>query len=99
MDTRVSRRSELAVIEEDGEQFELPEDYEPVQTENGRLAFVSLVEDELLLALPQIPRKPGLKEVDYSTGGQTGKEESLSEGSRKNPFSALQDMLKQDKSD
>ncbi|MDH3901860.1 MAG: YceD family protein, partial [Xanthomonadales bacterium] len=98
-DEQVSRRSELAVIEEDGEQFELPEDYEPVQTENGRLAFVSLVEDELLLALPQIPRKPGLKEVDYSTGGQTGKEESLSEGSRKNPFSALQDMLKQDKSD
>ena len=97
-DEEVRRSSELAVIDEDGEQIELPENYEPVQTENGRLAFVSLVEDELLLALPQIPRKSGLKEVDYSTGGQTGKEETLSEGSRKNPFSALQDMLKQDKS-
>ena len=96
-DEEVRRSSELAVIDEDGEQFDLPENYEPVQTENGRLAFVSLVEDELLLALPQIPRKPGLKEVDYSTGGQTSKEEPLSEGSRKNPFSALQDMLKQDK--
>jgi uncharacterized protein len=98
-DEVVRRNSELAVIEEDSEQFELPENYEPVQTENGRLAFASLVEDELLLALPQIPRKPGLKEVEYSTGGQTGKEASLSKESRKNPFSALQDLLKQDKTD
>jgi len=96
-DEQVRRRSELVVIDDDNEQFELPDSYEPVSTEHGRLALASLVEDELLLALPQIPRKPGLKEVVYSTGGQAVKSETLPEGSRKNPFSALQDMLKQDK--
>jgi uncharacterized protein len=96
-DEQVRRSSELAVIEDDSDQFELPENYEPVMTENGRLAIASLVEDELLLALPQIPRKPGLQEVAYSTGGQKVTSETLPEGSRKNPFSALQDMLKRDK--
>ena len=96
-DEQVKRSSELAVIEDDSEQSELPENYEPVVTENGRLAIASLVEDELLLALPQIPRKPGLQEIAYSTGGQKVISETLPEGSRKNPFSALQDMLKRDK--
>lgn len=96
-DERVRRRSELAVIDDENEQFELPENYEPVLTENGRLAIASLVEDELLLALPQIPRKPGLQEVEYSTGGREVARESQQEGDRTNPFSALQGMLKQDK--
>jgi len=96
-DEMVKRNSELAVIENDSEQFELPENYEPVKTENGRLAIAILVEDELLLGLPQIPRKPGLKAVEYSTAGEKFRSETLPEGSRKNPFSALQDMLKQDK--
>jgi len=96
-DEQVIRRSELAVIEDDTEQFELPENYEPVQTENGRLAIASLVEDELLLGLPQIPRKPDMQIVDFSTSGERFESESLPEESKKNPFSALQDMLKQDK--
>jgi uncharacterized protein len=96
-DELVNRQSELAVIDEENEQDELPDHYEPVQTENGRLAIASLVEDELLLALPQIPRKPGLQKVEYSTGGQPLKTESPQAGVKKNPFAALQDMLKQDK--
>lgn len=96
-DEQVRRSSELAVIDDEREQFELPENYEPVLTENGRLAIASLVEDELLLALPQVPRKPGLQEVDYSTGGQEVTSQSQQEGGRNNPFSVLQGMLKQDK--
>ena len=96
-DEQVKRRSELAVIEDDSEQFNLPDNYEPVLTENGRLAIASLVEDELLLGLPHIPRKPGLQKVEYSTGGQAISSESPQEGSNKNPFSVLQDMLKRDK--
>lgn len=96
-DEQVNRSCELAVIEDDSEQFKLPDNYEPVLTVNGRLAIATLVEDELLLGLPQIPRKPGLQEVEYSTAGQTITGETLQQGSRKNPFSALQDMLKQDK--
>ncbi len=93
----VNRQSELAVIDDKNEQDEMPEHYEPVQTENGRLAIASLVEDELLLALPQVPRKPGLQKVEYSTGGLPTVEEGPEAGVKKNPFAALQDMLKQDK--
>jgi len=96
-DEQVNRSSELAVINDDSEQFDLPDNYEPVVTENGRLAIASLVEDELLLGLPQIPRKPGLQVVGYSTGGKTLKSEALPGAGRKHPFSALQDMLKQEK--
>ncbi|MDX2417209.1 MAG: YceD family protein [Xanthomonadales bacterium] len=96
-DERVNRSSELVVVDDDSEQSKLPDNYEPVVTENGRLAIASLVEDELLLGLPQIPRKPGLQEVEYSTGGQTLKTEAPPEGSKKHPFSALQGMLKREK--
>jgi uncharacterized protein len=95
-DEQVKRHSVLAVIDHDNEQADLPEDYEPVQTENGRLAVASIVEDELLLGLPQIPRKPGLEKVEYSTGGQALKSEEPRKGVKKNPFAALQGMLKRD---
>jgi uncharacterized protein len=95
-DEQVKRHSKLAVIEHENDQTELPDYYEPAQTENGRLAIASLVEDELLLGLPQVPRKPGLRKVEYSTGGQTIEGEDHNTGARKNPFAALQDMLKQD---
>ena len=96
-DEMVNRQSELAVIDDEYEQDDLPEHYEPVQTENGRLAIASLVEDELLLALPQIPRKRGLHKVEYSTGGPPSVEASPKAGVKKNPFAALEDMLKHDK--
>ena len=96
-DEQVKRRSELAVIEHDHEAQELPDYYDPVETENGRLAIASLVEDELLLGLPQVPRKPDLDLVEYSTGGPVIEIQDPEEGNKKNPFAALQDMLKQDK--
>ena len=95
-DEQVKRSSELAVVDLGSEQDELPDNYEPVQTENGRLAIASLVEDELLLGLPQIPRKPGLEKVEYSTGGKPVEKEDSRAGARKNPFAALQDILKPD---
>ncbi len=54
---QVVRHSELAVIADESEQFDLPDNYDPVLTENGRLAIAGIVEDELLLGLPSIPRK------------------------------------------
>ena len=95
-DEQVMRSSELAVIEHLSEEADLPANYEPVQTEHGRLAIASLVEDELLLALPQIPRKRGLQKVEFSTGGEVVKKTGP-DGAKKNPFAVLQDMLKQDK--
>jgi len=91
---QLKRRSNLVVIDNDGEQTEVPDHYEPIQTEHGRLAIVNLVEDELLLGLPQIPRKPGSRTVNYSTTGATHKEQLPQQGARKNPFAVLKDMLK-----
>ena len=98
-DEQVKRRSELAVIKHDDEQHELPDNYEPVKTENGRLAIISLVEEELLLGLPQVPRKPGLEKIEYSTGGEAFERVSRQEKSRKNPFAALKGMLGQKEQD
>ena len=95
-DEQVRRRSELAVIAHDSEQFDLPDNYEPVMTENGRLAIAGIVEDELLLALPTVPRKPGLQPVKFSTGEEKPVG-GAREAAKKNPFSALQDMLKRNK--
>ena len=96
-DEHVKRDAVLVVIDDEDEQGELPDSCEPVLTENGRLAIASLVEDELLLGLPQFPRKPGLQELEYSTGGKTLESEDRQAVVRKNPFAALQDMLKPEK--
>ena len=95
-DEQVKRHSVLAVVDHESDESELPENYEPVQAENGRLAMAGLVEDELLLGLPHIPRKPGLNKIEYSTGGDTETAETPQDGGKKNPFAALQKMLKQD---
>ncbi len=96
---QVKRRCDLVVIEHDSEQDELPDNYEPVKMENGQLAIASLVEEELLLGLPQTPRKPGIKKVEYSTGGETPASVTSQDEGNKNPFAALQGMLQRKKQD
>jgi uncharacterized protein len=98
-DEQVQRKTVLAVVDSDGDQEELPEHYEPVKTDNGRLALASLVEDELLLGLPQVARKPGLGWIEYSTGAPGPGAEGEAGGRKENPFAALKDMLEQDKQD
>jgi uncharacterized protein len=98
-DEQVNRRCELAVIEDDTGQDDLPEDYDVVKTEGGRLALAALVEDELILALPQIPRKPGLNKVEFSTGGAEHERQVSQSETKKNPFAALQVLLGREKQD
>jgi uncharacterized protein len=47
---------DLAVIEVAGEADALPESCEPVLAEDGRLRLLDIIEEELLLAMPQVPR-------------------------------------------
>ena len=87
----VQRRSRLGVIEQESEMALLPPDVDPVLTDNGRLALATLVEDELILALPPAPRNPAVEAVHYSTGAsleEPAKDEPIREG-KPNPFSAL----------
>jgi DUF177 domain-containing protein len=68
----VSKESELPAIEEEGDE----EDY---LVADGPLDIRDLVEDAVLLALPMVPRKPGLGEAPGAGDAVT----------RQSPFAAL----------
>lgn len=90
----IDRRSRLVVIEDVADEEALPEHYEPVLVEEKRLALADLVEEELLLAIPQVPRSPDGGELelpeDVSVEASSGKE---SEQTHK-PFEGLAGLMK-----
>jgi uncharacterized protein len=94
----VRRHSLLAVVENLAEQERLPDHYDPVLVEHGRLALVELVEDELLLGVPQVPRDPAAGEVRLSTGGEGGPAEQAAEPTRR-PFEELAGLLRKRRQD
>ncbi|MEM1411637.1 MAG: YceD family protein [Pseudomonadota bacterium] len=89
----VARSSVLAVIQDEAEIPLLTPDLEPVQAEKGRIAVAELVEDELLLGLPEVPRKPNLESVRYSTGSEEDEPTPGASANRPNPFAVLKGQL------
>ena len=90
---RVERRSRLGVIEDLAEQETLPADYEPVLVDQHKLALIDLVEDELLLGVPDVPRDPNVKAVELSTDGEPVLSDDSGEP-RQTPFAGLADLMK-----
>jgi len=94
----VQRTSLLAVTRDIAEQDMIPANYELIGQETGvhetgKLALLELVEDEFLLALPQIPKNPAVDVIELSTDGEVG---PLSDDEAKRlqgPFAALAGML------
>jgi len=80
----------LGLIVREEEEAGLPPGYEPLLLESAEFSPADVIEDELLLALPLIPVKPGLEESAASWS--TGPEEEP-EPERPNPFAVL-DRLK-----
>jgi uncharacterized protein len=93
----VSRSSQLVVTEGPEQDEGLPEDYEPARVEDGQLVFLELVQDELILAIPQVPRKPGLGDVVYSTDPEADAAAAPAEHNR--PFASLDALLKGGRND
>lgn len=89
----VERRSLLGVVDDVAGQDQLPAHYEPVLVEHGRLALLELVEDELLLAVPQVPRNPAVAEVVLSTDGRQEPPKRPGEEPRQRPFSDLAELM------
>lgn len=91
----VQRHSSLAVVETESEQTSLPEEYEATCAHEGRLGLDELVEDELLLALPQVPRKPGLERP------QAEPDEAAADDEQETyrPFAGLQKLLQGERKD
>ena len=99
---QVAQFSVLQVIGAVAEQALLSGEEEFVLVEDGRVAVLELVEDELLLAVPQVPRNPALDPVSVSTAGDArhehDKEHELSsdaqKGGKQRPFESLAELMK-----
>ena len=93
----VDSRLDLVVIQVPAEADRIPEECEPVLVENGGLSVRDLIEDELLLAIPQVP----MHAPEFCSMHSSGKDEQEQKGSREqddtiNPFAILS-SLKTDK--
>ncbi|HEY5624607.1 MAG TPA: YceD family protein, partial [Gammaproteobacteria bacterium] len=62
MQYRVSEKVSLAVLEEDSPQGEFDKAREAIVLEDGKLRPASVVEDELLVSLPIVPRHEKIEE-------------------------------------
>ncbi|MDT8319187.1 MAG: YceD family protein [Xanthomonadales bacterium] len=89
----VHRRSVLCVVRDEIEAERVPEAYDPVLLTEGKLALLDLVEDELLLAVPQVPRNPAVEAVELSTDGEVTSSPESKEGLSQRPFAELADLL------
>jgi uncharacterized protein len=91
----VERQSTLGVIESEAEMERLAPDVDPVLADEGRLALAELVEDELILALPQVPRNPAIEPVTYRSGGAEQELAAAEEEDekRENPFAVLKGKI------
>ena len=79
----------LGLIVSESEEAGLPPGYEPLLLEgDGKLHIADVIEDELILALPVVPLKPGVEPVEQSWTAEEIEEEPPKE----NPFAVLQQM-------
>jgi len=76
----------LGLIGEESEEAALPEGYEPLLIPDGAVDLAGVIEDELILALPVVPLKPG---APLEWHDETAEEES-----EPNPFAALAKLKK-----
>jgi uncharacterized protein len=89
----IRRSSTLGVIGDIAEEPLLPENYEPVLVQNGRLALVDLVEDELLLAMPQVPRNPKLDAAHFQVANSEQEALAAKQKLARQPFADLATQL------
>lgn len=81
--------SRLGLITREEDEAGLPAGYEPLLLTDSALRLAEVIEDELILALPVVPVKPGTEHVQQSFGGDAGEAEPPA---KPNPFTALGQM-------
>lgn len=82
----------LGLIDNERQEAGLPQDVEPLLLEDGLLRPAVVIEDELMLALPLVPVKPGSRLPEFDAGVMPAEEAD----ERHNPFAVL-GKLKQNK--
>jgi uncharacterized protein len=95
----VKRRSWLVIIEDVAEQELIPDHYDPVLVEHRRLALLDIVEEELLLAVPQVPRNPESAEIHISTDGKASPAPGAEKARSHKPFAGLAGLMKENVED
>lgn len=85
----------LGLIEHERDEAGLPAGFEPLLLEDGMLNPVRVIEDELLLALPPFPVKPGAEAEPKTWDGKGWTSAQPDDPVRKdNPFAILRDLKK-----
>lgn len=90
----VEADSRLVVVSGPGEAERLPDDVDPLLVEDGRLELRSLIEDELILAIPPAPSHRAEEcpvRLDEVNARPAQEQVAEDDGGRKNPFAALAD--------
>ena len=89
----VDSKLDLVVIEVPAEAERIPATCEPVIAEDGRLSVLDLIEEELLLAIPQIPmhdaKDCSMDRIETIDDRQKG---SRNESETVNPFAILSNL-------
>lgn len=81
---RVAIDQRLGLIADEREEAALPEGYEPLLVTDGHLDIADVIEDELILALPVVPLKPGIP-LDWNDPSA----EPVEDEEQAHPFAAL----------
>jgi uncharacterized protein len=82
----------LGLVHGEAEAERLPEEYEPLLVPEGIIRVADLVEDELLLALPQIPRHDDVHEC-VANGYRPSASELAVDMEHGQPFATLASLL------
>jgi len=77
----------LGLITQEAEEAALPEGYEPLLLGADGLKLADVVEDELILALPVLPVKPGPAAASQWSGAAANEDEG-----KPNPFAVLKGL-------
>ncbi len=86
----------LGLVHSEAEADRLPEEYEPLLVPEGAVCVADLVEDELLLALPQIPRHDDVCECEVN-GYRAPSGGSMLDTEHDQPFATLASLLRDSK--
>lgn len=85
----VSVDQRLGLIAHEADEAGLPEGYEPLLVPDGQLGIADVIEDELILALPVVPMKPGAP-LEWNDGS----DEASADIEPVNPFRVLGSLKK-----
>jgi len=80
--------AKLGLIARETDEAALPSDYEPLLTPDGQISPAEVIEDELILALPVVPLKPGAEDASQVWGAT----DEVQDDEQENPFAALKKM-------